>query len=370
MTRAGEIFEYLAQLAPLALAESYDNPGLLAGSPAQPVSRALVALDITSAVCAEAAEKGAQMVVSHHPVIFHPARRILSEGPGRPVWELARRGLTAVCMHTNLDMANGGLNDVLADVLGLQNARILLPAGAFPYKKIVVFVPRAHADAVRQAMAQAGAGRLGNYDGCSFESPGVGRFRPLAGAHPFIGREGEAAEADEMRIEAICREKNLAAVVAAMRAAHPYEEPAFDVFDDEAVREPYGMGRLAEPERELPLEDFARECARRLSARGAVVYGTDMTRPVRRAALCSGAWDGEMTLPAAKAGADVILTGEIKHSDVLAARECGLDVVAAGHYATEAVVCPWLCRRLGGQFTQVAFETAESLTDPAHYVNV
>lgn len=368
MTRAGDIFEYLQRIAPLHLAESYDNPGLLAGSPEQPVTRALVALDIITPVCEEAAGLGAQLVVSHHPVIFHPARRVLSVGPGRPVWELAHFGLTAVCMHTNLDMANGGVNDVLAGVLGLPHPRILLPAGTFPCKKIVVFVPREQARAVREAMARAGAGRLGNYDSCSFESAGTGRFRPLKGAHPFIGAEGETAQVEEIRLEAICKAKDLAGVIAAMRAAHPYEEPAFDIFDDEAAREPYGIGRVAELAAPLPLTEFARRMAARLKGRGAVVYAEDTARPVRRVALCGGAWDGDMTTAAAKAGADVIFTGEIKHSDVLAARECGLDVVAAGHFATENVVCPWLCRQMAGRFPEVEFRVAGALDDPAHYV--
>lgn len=368
MTRAGDIFQYLEDLAPLSLAESYDNPGLLAGSREQPVSRALVALDITSGVCEEAGAAGAQLVVSHHPVIFHPARRILSHGPGRPVWELARHGLTAICMHTNLDMANGGVNDVLVDALGLRNSRILQPTGAFSYRKIVVFVPKAQAGAVRAAMTRAGAGQWGRYDSCSFESAGTGRFRPQEGAHPFVGREGETAEVPEIRLEAICKARDLAGVIAAMRAAHPYEEPAFDVFDDEALREPYGIGRIAEPAAVVPLREFARQAAGRLAARGAVVYAADPQRPVHRVAVCSGAWDGGLASPAAAAGADVILTGEIKHSDVLAARECGLDAVAAGHFATENGVCPWLCRKLGGRFPEVEFRMAGSLGDPAYYV--
>ena len=365
MTKAADILRFLEGIAPLSLAESYDNPGLLAGSGNQTVERALVALDITRDTCSQAVSMGAQLIVSHHPVIFRPIRNVPSEGAGSAVWHLARGGLTAVCMHTNLDMANGGVNDALVQAVGLRHSRILKVEGGFHYKKLVVFVPETSAAAVRQAMTRAGAGKLGRYDSCAYETRGTGYFRPLEGAHPAVGSVGETARLPEVRVEAICKASALDSVIDAVRSVHPYEEPAFDVFDDEAVREPYGIGRVAQLPEPMKLDDFARLTARRLAGGGAVVYGSG--RAVRRIAVCSGAWDGELTQAAADAGADGILTGEIKHSDMLAALECGLGVVAAGHFATERVICPRLCDSLSRAFPEVVFRQAAG-EDPARYI--
>ena len=365
MTKAADIFNYLEELAPLSLAESYDNPGLLAGSGNQTVERALIALDITRDVCSQAASMGAQLVVSHHPVIFRPVRSVPSEGAGSAVWHLARNGLTAICMHTNLDRTNGGVNDALVQALGLQSPRILKAEGGFEYKKVTVFVPESSAGAVREAMAKAGAGKLGRYDSCAYETHGTGYFRPLAGAHPAVGCVGETARVPEVRVEAICKASLLDRVMDGVRRVHPYEEPAFDIFDEEAVSEPYGIGRLGELPKEMTLDDFARQTARRLGGNGAVTYGAN--RPVRRVAVCSGAWDGALTQASVDAGADVILTGEIKHSDMLDALACGLGVVAAGHFATEQVICPYLCDRLSMAFPEVVFRQASG-GDPARYV--
>jgi dinuclear metal center YbgI/SA1388 family protein len=366
LTNVCEIFNFLKGLAPLEMAESYDNPGLLAGDDAQPVTKALIALDITGAVCEEAACKGAQLVISHHPVIFTPVRSVLKNGATAALWQLVSRGLSAVCMHTNLDIAPGGVNDTLARALGLENTGILKVTGGGDFKKLVVFVPAAAAESVRTAMAQAGAGRFGNYDGCAFMSPGTGYFRPLEGAKPFIGEVGRTSAVDEVRLEAVCRAEDVEAALEAMRRAHPYEEPAYDIFDDGAPSEPCGIGLLADLKQETSLDDFARFVSGRLSARGVRLCRAGGV--VRRVALCSGAWDDELTLIAKKSGADTILTGEIKHSAMLLALELGLNVVAAGHFATENVICGRLAEILGGAFRDVAFEVAQSNTDPSYFL--
>lgn len=366
MTAVRDILDFLQMWAPLRLAESWDNVGLLAGDGNASVQKALVALDITPAVCAEAAAVGAQLVVSHHPVIFHPLSAVRADGVSAPVWQLARHGLSAICMHTNLDIAEGGVNDALLQVLGLERMAILQPLGAFACQKISVFIPETHAARVREAMAQAGAGRYGVYDGCAFETHGTGYFRPLSGAKPYIGEQGRLESVQEVRVEMVCDARDTQAVIAAMKAAHPYETPAYDIFEDIGLRKPYGLGRVARlPSPEKP-DMFARRAKERLHAAG--VAFRDAGKLVKTLAVCSGAWDGELTPIALAAGADTILTGEIKHSDMLAAAAAGLNIVAAGHFATEQPVCPALVRRLTDAFAEVSFTVAQSGTEPAAYV--
>lgn len=370
MAVVGDILHELEAWAPPALAEPWDNVGLLVGGAEEPVERALVALDITPAVCAEAVDKGANLVVSHHPVIFHPLKAVRTAGVSAPAWTLARLGVSAICMHTNLDIAPGGVNDALLEMLGLPGAGILQETGAFSFCKLVVFVPRTHAKAVREAMAEAGAGRLGAYDGCAFESEGKGYFRPLAGAEPYIGAVGRLETVDEVRVEAVCDARTVPAAVAAMKAAHPYEVPAWDVFEDAALREPYGLGRIARLESPAPLRAFALRVKERLHAAGVAVHrAPGAVQPVvHTVAVCSGAWDGELTQAALRAGADTVLTGEIKHSDTLEALAAGLHVVAAGHFATEQPVCAALAGRLARTFPQVSFAVAEASKDTAELV--
>lgn len=365
MTTVKDIFDFLCEMAPLRLAESYDNPGLLAGDAAKPVTRAAIALDITPEVCSEAADSGCELIVSHHPVIFRPVSSVRKDGAEAALWSLVNLGLSAICMHTNLDAAPGGVNDTLAEVLGLEKTGPLLYGRRENYKKITVFVPDEYAEEVRAAMADAGAGRFGNYDECAFAVKGEGCFRPLEGARPFIGKKGTLERAGETKIEAVCSPEAAPAVVEAIRRAHPYEEPAYDIFDDEALFTQYGIGMTAKLVKPTGPDDFARFVARTLGTDGASV--SKAGDKCEKIAVCSGAWDDELTIAAREKGCDTILTGELKHSAKLLALALGLNVVAAGHYATENVVCPALLSRLGARFPDVAFTLAHTKA-PSHFV--
>lgn len=366
MSTVKEIFEYLDGLAPVELAEDYDNPGLLAGEPDRQVTAALLSLDITQQTAKEAADRGAQLVISHHPVIFDPLRAVLAAGVSAPVWNLARLSLSAICMHTNLDAANGGVNDALAAALGLEDIVRLGKYRGRHYKKITVFVPVNYAEKVRTAMADAGAGKLGAYDGCAFEAMGSGYFRPLEGANPFIGQKGKPECVDELRVEALCAPGKVKKAVAAMLAAHPYEVPAYDIFDDEAVCEEYGIGRLGMLKEAETLREFALDVKDKLSS--ACVKVVDAGKPPRKIAVCGGAADGDFISKAACAGADTFVTGEMKHHLYYAALEAGLNVVEAGHFATETVVLPVLKEKLSEEFPQATFEIASGNREPYYSV--
>jgi dinuclear metal center YbgI/SA1388 family protein len=366
MSTVKEIYDYLNSIAPVDLAEDYDNPGLLTGQPDGEVSSALLSLDITSQTANEAAARGAQLVISHHPVIFKPLRSVLSTGVSAPVWNLARLSLSAICMHTNLDAANGGVNDALAAVLGLLEVAGLCAYQSRHYKKITVFVPQDHAQKVRLAMAEAGAGKLGAYDGCAFEAKGSGYFRPLDGANPFIGKSGVPERVDELRIEAVCAPDRVKSVISAMLKAHPYEVPAYDIFDDEAVSENYSMGRVGVMSENITLKEFAQSVKKSLSS--ACVKVVDTGKMPHKIAVCGGSADESLITKAAHAGADTLVTGEMKHNLYYTALEAGINIVEAGHFATETVILPVLKEKLNAAFPQINFKIASTNTEPYYSV--
>lgn len=365
MTTVGDIFGYLCEIAPPSLAEGWDNVGLLCGDKNAAVQKALIALDITTAVAKEAAAEKAALVVSHHPVIFTPLKTVTAQGSGAAVWALASHSVSAVCMHTNLDISKQGVNQALADALGLKNTCLLEKTGGAFYKKVAVFVPQSHAEAVRKAMAAAGAGLYDGYAGCAFAAQGHGFFTPLEGSSPYIGRTGREESVEEVRIEAVCRAQDVGAVVSAMRKAHPYEVPAYDIFADEALADEYGLGLVGECA-PAALDDFAAFAVGKLNGGCARVCSAGKNAKI--VAVCGGAEDGKLIECALRAGADTLVVGEIKHHRMIEALEKGLNIIEAGHFATENVICPRLLGMLSQKFSSVLFTLAEKGKSPCHAV--
>ena len=348
MSIVSTIYGKLNSLAPFATQESWDNSGLLVGDPDAGVHTALVVLDITPEAVQEARKIGAELIISHHPVIFRPLKKLEQ---GSVVWELARAGISAICAHTNLDKARGGVNDCLAAALGLEQVGNYAVEGREKHCKLTVFVPNSHAEAVRQAIIGAGAGTIGGYTGCTFSVEGTGRFLPGEGTSPYLGQPGREEAAAEVRLESVVPADKLDAVLAAMRQAHPYEVPAFDVVESVREGQEIALGRMGElPEPLLP-EEFAQLCADRL---GADVRWNRGGRPIRRVAVLGGA-GGDYLYPAAAAGADALVTGEAKHHEYLDAARMGLTLLDATHYATEQVVLRPLAETLSASFPEVRF---------------
>lgn len=327
-----DIINIMEDIAPLSLAEKWDNPGLLLGEPAQEVSRVLLALDVTPPVVAEATKIGAQLIVAHHPVIFRPLKALRTDDVrGRMLAALLRQGIAVLAAHTNLDAAAGGVNDVLAAALGLTDVAILAETEE-PLVKIAVYVPEEYVDHVRTAMTDAGAGHIGGYSDCTFSTPGTGTFKPLAGARPFIGQEGELTHTAECRLETIVPQTLVAPVVAAMRRVHPYEEVAYDLYPLLNRRETAGMGRIGRLAAPLTLDALARLVARVLAVPAVKVAG--QADAVRRVAVCGGSGSG-LAARAAKLRADVLVTGDVGYHDAQDAVAMGLAVIDAGHFGTE-----------------------------------
>lgn len=336
--RCQSFLEKMEQWAPLKYAEEWDNPGLQVGDRQKEIGKVMVALTPGEAVVEAAVQANVDLLLTHHPLIFKPVKQINSDTAlGRILLKLIQHDINLYCAHTNLDIANGGVNDVLANALQLQQVQPLADlTREVTYYKVVVYVPAGHEDVVRQAMCDAGAGCIGNYSDCTFQARGTGTFLPGEGTNPFSGKAGRLEYADEYRLETIVPQPVLSAVIKAMEAVHPYEEVAYDVFqleNDGPVRGIGRIGQLAEP---MPMADFLAYTGQQLQC-DHLTYQGDLQKQVQRVALCGGS--GISYLKAAKkAGADVYVTGDMKYHDGQLASELGMNVIDAGHFGTERLI--------------------------------
>lgn len=337
----------LEQAYPARDAQSWDNVGLQVGDPQWDVDRILVSLDVTSAVLDEAAEVAGTMVIAHHPLLFRPLERLTpTTASGRLALAAARRGIAVAAAHTNLDVADDGAGTSVptADVLGLVDRRPLASSLTQAGKvKLVTFVPPEAVEQVIDALAAAGAGRIGDYERCSFRVHGTGTFTPVGAADPYSGQVGQANAVDELRVEIDVPRGSVAAVVAALGEAHPYEEVAYDLVPlvDGARRGLGVIGSLAEPRR---LADVAAMLAEGLPSPHLRRAG-DPDRPISTIACVGGAGDSHIG-DAISAGADLLVTGDLRHHVTLDALELGLALIDAGHHATEAAAMPAFAGRL------------------------
>ncbi len=338
-----DVVTALDRLYPPSTAESWDAVGLVCGDPANAVTRVMFAVDPTEAVVAEALAWGADLLVTHHPLLLRPVHGVAADdAKGRVLHQLIRGGCALFAAHTNADVAVDGVNDALADVLGLGDLSPLRPWPDDPSDKIVTYVPPADAEAVIDAMAAAGAGGQGYYRRCAWTVGGTGTFTPQPGASPAIGAVGRREVLDEARVEMLVPRYQRAAVLSALRSAHPYEEVAVDVVELAASDGSTGLGRVGVLAAETTLEGFAQQVADSLPATpGGVRFHGDGQRRVRRVAVCGGAGDG-LLADAAAAGVDAYVTADLRHHPASEHLEGGGPaLVDPGHWASE---WPWLPR--------------------------
>jgi dinuclear metal center YbgI/SA1388 family protein len=367
MHTVASILEELGRLAPLPLAAEWDNVGLLLGDRAAEVRRVMTCLTVTPESAGEAVEAGAQLVITHHPVLFRAVKRLTTDTPeGRMLTALVRAGVAVYSAHTAYDDTAGGINDQLARGLGLTAVEPLRRGEAERSFKVVVFVPDADLGRVSDAMFAAGAGRIGQYSECSFRLAGTGTFFGSEATNPTVGQKGRREEVSEWRLEAVCPEAALAGVLRAMRQAHSYEEPAYDVYPLRTAPGPVGTGRLGSLAGALPLEEFARRVKTLLRA-GPVQLVGEPARPVQRVAIVCGA-GGELMGEAIRARADVFLTGEMRFHDYLTARAQGLALCLPGHHATERFAMEGLAEQLRQQWPDLEVWASKREADPVSWV--
>jgi dinuclear metal center YbgI/SA1388 family protein len=369
MPELGEIVALLEEWYPPRHAEDWDGGiGLTCGDPEVDVRRILLALDPVTAVADEAISEDVDLLVVHHPLFYRPTASVAATTPkGRIVHRLVTAGCGLFAAHTNADAPEGGVSDVFAKALGLADLRPLAADPSDPLDKIVVFVPATDAERVRTALTDAGAGAVGDYDACTFTSTGEGRFRPQPGARPTIGEVGALETVDEVRVEAVCDRRLRDRVLAAMRAAHPYEEPAYDVLELAALDAPdRGSGRIGRLPRPETLRQFAARVSGALAptAHGVRVAG-DPDQHVQHVAVVGGAGDGWLD-DARAAGVDVYVTSDLRHHLASEFREHdGPALVDVAHWAAESLWLPALRSRLAealGDTVEVRVSTIN--TDP------
>lgn len=357
MATVADVIRELEQLAPEHTAFAFDRVGLQVGDPSWKVERAVVSLDRSLKAIARAGESGAQLLLSHHPLIFEPIASVqVASHVGRALFHLIERRIAFIAAHTNWDCARGGVNDALAQALALRGTR---PFGSHADRsstlKLVTFVPRDHLHPLLDALAAAGAGKIGLYDRCAFYSSGTGTFRPLPGANPTIGEVGRSEEVAEARLEMELLAAHRAAVERALREKHPYEEPAYE-FYSVLPKDAHQCGRIGELATPQSLQSFAERVDAQLGTRSWVWGSANST--IRTVAVVGGAADGEWRA-AQSAGADVLVTGEVKQHVALEAVESGMAMIAAGHYATEQPGVVALAEAMHERLPGVAWEVFE-----------
>lgn len=362
-----QIIEEFEKWSPKYLAMEGDPIGLHVGTLNKKVERVLVTLDVDERVVDEAIEKNAGLIIAHHPPIFRPLKNLQTDFPqGRLMEKLIKHDIAVYAAHTNLDVAKGGVNDLLAEALGLQNLKVLVPTFEAELVKIAVFVPESHEEQVREALGNAGAGAIGDYEHCSYTMSGTGRFRPNKEADPYIGEAGKMEVTAESKIEVVIRKNEKDRAIKAMIAAHPYEEVAFDVFTLANKEEAMGLGRVGMLEEEMTLEEFAGHVKERLNVPFARVVG-NMDTKIRKVAVLGG--DGNKYIQQAKrAGADVYVTGDLYFHVAQDAEALGLNVVDPGHHVEKVMIKGAANHMAKQQKWQCEFLPSEVNTEPFNLI--
>jgi len=329
----------------------------------------MVALDATPTVVESALYSECQLLVTHHPLVFKALKSVSAATvQGRLIHSAIRGGLGVVSMHTNYDIAEGGLNDLLAERIGLAGCTPLQVTSAQELTKLVVFVPEGHLDQVRKALLPH-AVQLGEYRDCSFAAPGEGTFTPLAGAEPFIGNVGQQERVREQRLELLVDRSNVSRAVKALLASHPYEEPAFDLYPLLNEGRALGLGRVGRLAEPLSLQAYAARIGTELSAPNLRFVGSpDVV--VSKVALCSGSGASVMHA-AVRAGADVLVTGDVKYHDAREAEELGIALIDAGHFPTEIIMVEAVAGRLASMLASAGYNGCQVVPctlerDPFH----
>ncbi len=366
-----EIGAAIEKIAPLKLAQDWDNVGLLVGDLEKNVKNVLLTIDVTGDVVAEARRLKTDLIISYHPVIWDGLKKITSDGPEVVVYELIRSGIAVFSMHTALDSAVGGVNDGLAEIVGIRDGKPIgdyadNPAG--DNYKLVTFIPIESVAEVSNAILAAGAGAIGNYSHCGFAVGGIGTFLPLQGARPAVGKKGRLEHVSEVRFETIVPAEKLEGVIAAMKRAHPYETPAFDCFKLYDGQNRFGLGRIGRLAQPLRVRQIVERIKKHTGAKAIGIIG-DEKRLVKRAAVCAGSCGKIINLVIA-AKADLYLTGELKHHQALAAQEAGLTCICLSHSVSERFILRKLAKQLQSQTKQITIKISKKDTDPFRWKNL
>ncbi len=328
------IIHYLEELAPPQRAQSWDKIGLQVGDRQARINCLLVALDASELVIRQAITAGAELIIAHHPLIFSPLTALVwQDDPlARLLQRLIQANISLYVAHTNLDASPGGSSNLLADLLELESRKPLVPLAQRVYK-LVVFVPRDEVQTVRLAIGQAGAGAIGDYSYCAFQTEGTGFFQAAETARPYLGEPGKFSSLDEVRLETLVTEERLERVISALKQTHPYQEVAYDLYPLQPARSEHGLGIVGRLPRPLKLSQLAERLHAALKLSGLRWVGED-DQVVEQVAVCGGG-GGDLVTAARQAGAELLISGDFKYHQARQAQMFGLALLDIGHFACE-----------------------------------
>lgn len=368
MVLISDIIREIERIAPLAIQEEWDNCGVQVGATDRPCTGAMLCVDCTEEIISQAIEAGCNLVVSHHPLIFGGLKRLTgATAVERTVMRAIASGVTVYSSHTALDNSPEGVSREMARMLGLKDVAVLAPRTA-DMLKLTVFVPDSHLDAVREAIARCGAGHIGDYDCCSFAAPGKGTFRALDGAQPWVGSVGEIHTEPEHRLEMVVPRWLKGAATAALRKAHPYEEPAFEFAEVETGTVYAGLGCVGTLPEPMPAPEFAAKAAATFGCGGprCSLMATDSAVEVTRVALCGGA-GGSLIRAAIGSGAQAYVSADIRYHDYVDhGRRIGL--IDVGHFNSEHCAETIFYRLISEKFPNFAVCYATDEKNPIQYL--
>lgn len=359
-----DVARAIENFAPLTLQEPYDNSGLLIGEPTTPVHGVLISLDTSLEAIQEAIALRCNLIVSHHPAIFQGIKTLRGDNTtSRIVLEAIRNGIGLIAAHTNLDSASKGVSYALGQLLGVENLHPLAPKMQRQYK-IVTFVPETHAQALRQALFAAGAGHIGGYANCSYNSEGFGTYLTPLDGQPFIGQAGQLSQTQEIRIETLTNEDHLSAVIRALKSTHPYEVPAYDIYPLAEEPANTGLGAIGELATPVSENEFLHLVSERLAV-PCLRHSHPLGKPIRRVALCGGS--GSEFIPTAmQLGADAYITADCKYHHF--ADPAGrMLLIDAGHRETEMVAVEILYDIIRKNFPTFALHKSTRDLNPVEY---
>ncbi|TFB24827.1 Nif3-like dinuclear metal center hexameric protein [Filobacillus milosensis] len=363
-TTVKDVIKVLEDFAPKSYAFDGDPIGLHVGSMDSKVKNVMVALDVLEEVVDEAVEKNVDLIVAHHPLIFKPLKSIdTNSEKGRIVQKLLKHNISVYATHTNLDIASGGVNDMLMNQLNITDSEVLVQTGEDSLYKLVIYVPDTHEDQLRDALSDAGAGHIGDYSHCTFNMHGTGTFKPLEGADPYIGNQGDLEKVSEIKMETIVPASILDEVIKAAIEAHPYEEMAYDVFPEKLEGFTRGLGRIGKLDQPVSLKDFSEQVKEAFDVPFVRMVG-DSSKTVKNVAVIGG--DGNKYIHHAKVkGADVLITGDIYYHTAHDALGMGLSMIDPGHHI-EKVMKTELAKILSerSHHLNVEYISSEKITEP------
>lgn len=371
MANLQQIISLMAQKAPHRDAMDWDNVGLQVGDYSSEIQKILIALDINEDVIKEAVQKEADLIITHHPLLFNGIDNVHNQtAKGRVIIKAIRNDIAIYSAHTNMDIAEKGLNDFLADKLNITDTEVFSKENEKKLYKLAVYVPEENAEVLKEAIFKKGAGQIGNYSKTSFSSKGEGTFLPGENTNPHLGKRGEIKKVNEVKVETVVLADKINNVIKAMLKVHPYEEVAYDIFELPLQSDYKGIGRIGYLKEVLTLKDYCEFIKDTLNIDKLKVRG-DLKDKIKKVAICSGAGADYISLAAAK-GADLYITGDVKYHEAQLAEELRLNLVDAGHFETEVIfkelISDYLKTKLEENKLEIDTIVSEINTNPWTYL--